>query len=379
MHQLTYGDIKSATDRIAGRVRPVALTPMDPGAIRTTHQGPLDDRAGQSGEVWLALEFMQHTGSFKARGAQNFVQAHREAGTLPEAGVTIASGGNAGLACAWAAQQQGVRATVFLPTTAPAVKVARLRGYGAEVRLIGTEYAEALAACEEFTAATGALASHAYDHPLIAAGAGTLLEEIHQRIPGLDTVVVAVGGGGLFAGVATAARHHGIRTVAVEPENCRALNAALEAGRPVDVTVDSIAADSLGARRTSAMALHAARQDGVRSVLVPDAEIVRARRSLWDQRRIAAEHGAATALAALTAPIGRADRHVPDRGAPDQDLSEQNPYEQNLSDRGPADRGPADRPATAGYGYRPGVGEKVCVVVCGANTDVTTLVAPPGN
>ncbi|MFJ3279743.1 threonine/serine dehydratase [Streptomyces halstedii] len=364
MHQLTYGDIKSATDRIAGRVRPVALAPAGPGVTLTPRQGPPDDRDGEPCEVWLALEFMQHTGSFKARGAQNFVRAHREAGTLPEAGVTIASGGNAGLACAWAAQQQGVRATVFLPTTAPAVKVARLRGYGAEVRLIGTEYAEALAACEEFTAATGALASHAYDHPLIAAGAGTLLEEIHQRIPGLDTVVVAVGGGGLFAGVATAARHHGIRTVAVEPENCRALNAALEAGHPVDVTVDSIASDSLGARRASAMALHAAQQDGVRSVLVPDAEITGARQALWDQRRIAAEHGAATALAALTARTGRADRHG---------------TEQNVSGPGLSGRGPADRPATAGYGYRPSAGEKVCVVVCGANTDVTTLVAPPGN
>ncbi|UQX04563.1 threonine/serine dehydratase [Streptomyces sp. RerS4] len=344
-HQLTYGDIKTATDRISGRVRPVTLTPTPPapGTIRTAHRGPRDrrdDRPEQPYELWLALEFMQHTGSFKARGAQNFIQAHRDAGTLPDAGVTIASGGNAGLACAWAAQQQGVRATVFLPTTAPAVKVGKLRGYGADVRLVGAEYAEALAACEEFAVTTGALASHAYDHPLIAAGAGTLLEEIHRQIPDLDTVVVAVGGGGLFAGVATAARHHGIRTVAVEPENCRALNAAIEAGRPVDVTVDSIAADSLGARRTSAMALHAAQQDDVYSVLVPDSEIVRARQALWDDRRIAVEYGAATALAALTCP----------------DLPAQ--------------------PASARGSYRPGSGEKVCVVLCGANTDPTTLISP---
>ncbi|MFD0278060.1 threonine/serine dehydratase [Kitasatospora sp. NPDC127111] len=347
MHQLTYGDIKAATARIAGRVRPVALSQVDPGTIRTAHRDPLDDRSGQSCEVWLAMEFMQHTGSFKARGAQNFLQAHRDAGTLPDAGVTIASGGNAGLACAWAARQQGVRATVFLPTTAPAVKVAKLRGYGAEVRLVGSEYADALAACEEFAAATGALASHAYDHPLIAAGAGTLLEEIHARIPGLDTVVVAVGGGGLFAGVATAAQAHGIRTVAVEPENCRALNAALTAGRPVDVTVDSIAADSLGARRASATALHAAQQVGVRSVLVADDEIVRARQALWDHHRVAVEHGAATALAALTAP----DHQLPGRDLP-------------------------TRPAAASRGYRPGSGEKVCVVLCGANTDPSDLVEP---
>ncbi|MGW2492339.1 threonine/serine dehydratase [Streptomyces sp. NPDC001606] len=347
MH-LTYGDIKAATDRIAGRIRPVTLAPLDPGAIRTGHRDPLDDRPEQPCEVWLAMEFMQHTGSFKARGAQNFIQAHRDANTLPDAGVTIASGGNAGLACAWAAQQQGVRATVFLPETAPAVKVAKLRGYGADVRLTGSEYAEALAACNEFAQTTGALASHAYDHPLIAAGAGTLLEEIRQHIPDLDTVVVAVGGGGLFTGVTTAAQHHGIRTVAVEPENCRALNAALQSGALIDVTVDSIAADSLGARRTCEMALHAARQDRVHSVLVPDAEIIRARQALWDHRKVAVEHGAATALAALTSP----DQHVPDRDLP-------------------------ARPGAVSRSYRPGNGEKVCVVLCGANTDPSDLVNPP--
>ncbi|MFJ7197973.1 MULTISPECIES: threonine/serine dehydratase [unclassified Streptomyces] len=320
-NDLTYDDVKAATDRTAGHIRPVAVTPVGP-----------DERSEQPYELWFALEYMQHTGSFKARGAQNFIQAHREAGTLPDAGVTIASGGNAGLACAWAAQQQGVRATVFLPSVAPAVKVAKLRGYGADVRLVGAEYAEALEACEEFAASSGALAAHAYDHPLIAAGAGTLMEEIHARIPGLDTVVVSVGGGGLFAGVATSARHHGIRTVAVEPENCRALNAALESGRPVDVPVDSVAVDALGARRVTSLALRAARENDVRSVLVPDGEIVRARRALWDHRRIAVEHAASTALAALTAPGG---------------------------------------------GYRPGAGERVAVVLCGANTDPGDLVHPP--
>ena len=290
---LTFGDVKQAADRIAGKIRPVTVAPVDPGTF-------------SGARVWLALEFMQHTGSFKARGAVNFIQAHQEAGALPAAGVTIASGGNAGLACAWAAKAAGVQATVFLPETAPALKVDRLRGYGAEVRLIGAEYAEAATACAELAASTGALASHAYDHPLIAAGAGTLLEEMRQQIPGLDTAVVAVGGGGLFAGVATAARHHGIRTVAVEPEHCRALNAAIEAGQVVDVPVSSVAADSLGARRASEMALHAAEHGDVCSVLVPDAEIVRSRRALWDHRRLLVEHGAATALAALTSGTYRA-------------------------------------------------------------------------
>lgn len=279
----------------------------------------------------LALEYLQHTGSFKARGAQNFIQAHLAAGTLPDAGVTIASGGNAGMACAWAAKQSGVVATVFLPATAPAVKVERLRAYGADVRLEGSEYADALAACEEFANATGALKSHAYAHPLIAAGGGTLLDEIFNQLPGLDTVVVAVGGGRLFAGVATAAQHHGLRTVAVEPENCRALNAALEVGVLVDVPVDSVAADSLGARRTWQGALEAAQHDLVHPVLVSDDELTAARQLLWDDRRIVIEHGTAAALAALLT-------------------------------------------SATGRGYRPQQGETVAVVLCGANTNPSDLV-----
>lgn len=305
--QLDHAAVRAAADRIAGSVRPVAVVPAAEG-------------------LWFALEYLQHTGSFKARGARNFLAAHRDAGSLPDAGVTIASGGNAGLACAWAARAQSVPATVFLPANAPRVKVERLRGYGADVRLVGDRYAEALAACEEFAAQSGALSSHAYDHPLIAAGAGTVLDEIRAGLPGLDTVVVAVGGGGLFAGVAAAAREHGVRVVAAEPENCRALNAALEAGRPVDVAVDSIAADSLGATRVSAAALSAAQQEGVRSVLVPDPAIAAARRALWEEHRIVVEAGAATALAAV-------------RSAPEP------------------------------------LGERVAVVLCGANTDPADLTA----
>ncbi|EFL18830.1 LOW QUALITY PROTEIN: threonine dehydratase, partial [Streptomyces sp. C] len=193
--QLDYAAVRAAAARTAGAVRPAAVVPASPG-------------------VWYALEYLQHTGSFKARGAHNFLAAHREAGRLPAAGVTIASGGNAGLACAWAARAHGIPATVFLPGNAPRVKVDRLRGYGADVRLVGDRYAEALAACREFAAGSGALSSHAYDHPLVSAGAGTLLDEVRAALPGLDTVVVAVGGGGLFAGVATAAREHGVRVVA---------------------------------------------------------------------------------------------------------------------------------------------------------------------
>ncbi|MGW4507075.1 serine/threonine dehydratase [Streptomyces sp. NPDC004436] len=306
--QLDHAAVRAAAARIAGWVRPVTVAPAAEG-------------------VWYALEHLQHTGSFKARGARNFLAAHHEAGTVPEAGVTIASGGNAGLACAWAARALSVPATVFLPANAPRVKVERLRGYGADVRLVADRYAEALAACREFAATSGALSSHAYDHPLIAAGAGTLLEEIRDALPGLDTVVVAVGGGGLFAGVATAARAHGVRVVAAEPRTCRALNAALEAGRVVDVSVDSVAADSLGATRVSQDALAAAQEKNVTSVLVADEEITAARRALWEEHRIVVEPGAATALAAL-------------RGAPEP------------------------------------LGERVAVVLCGANTDPSDLMRP---
>ena len=311
MHHLSYGDVKIAADRVAGGVRPVTVARADAGAAPEY-------------ELFFALEFMQHTGSFKARGALNFLLAHREHGELPDAGVTLASGGNAGLACAWAARGLGVPATVFLPETAPQVKVDRLRSYGADVRLVGTEYAEAAAACETFAADTGASQSHAYDHPLIAAGAGTLVEEIRSQVPLVDTVVVSVGGGGLFAGVAAAAQHHGVRVVAVEPERCRALNAALEAGRVVDVDVDSVAADALGARRATPMALAAAGHRNMRSVLVADEDVVAARRGLWVRYRLAVENAAATAVAAV---------------------------------------------GGEGAAYVPSAGERVVVVLCGGNAD----------
>ncbi|MFI6155089.1 serine/threonine dehydratase [Kitasatospora sp. NPDC051170] len=310
----TYEDVKAAKDRVHGVIRPVPVFEIDRETFGTAR-------------VFLALDFTQSSGSFKDRGAANFIGAHLAAGSMPGAGVVIASGGNAGLACAWAAQRHGIRATVFVPVTAPAVKVARLRAFGADVRQVGAEYAEAAAAAAEFAAATGALASHAYDDPYIAAGAGTLLGEIHAQVPGLDTVVVAVGGGGLFAGTAMAAHTLGVRVVAVEPENCRALNAAIEAGEVVDVPVDSVAADSLGARRVSETALHWAQRVRARSVLVTDEAIRAARQLLWDQRHLAVEHAAATALAALTS------------GA-----------------------------------YVPGEGERVAVVLCGANTDPSDLV-----
>ncbi|MCX4745586.1 threonine/serine dehydratase [Kitasatospora sp. NBC_01287] len=313
MLRVSYDDVKAAAERIDGVTRPVPVIPVDPGAVG-------------SAEIHLALEFMQHSGSFKDRGAANFAAAHLADGTMPNAGVVIASGGNAGLACAWAAARHGVPATVFVPRTAPEVKVARLRALGAEVRQVGTEYAQAQESARLFSAETGALASHAYDDPYVVAGAGTLLPEIRAAVPGLDTVVLAVGGGGLFAGTAIAAERHGLRVVAVEPERCRALNAAIEAGEPVDVEVASVAADSLGARRVSETALYWARRSDTVSLLVSEEQIIAARRTLWEHRRLVVEHAAATALAALMSGV-----------------------------------------------YRPSPGERVAVVLCGANTDPATV------
>ncbi len=313
--RLGYDDIEAAARRIHGQIRPIALAPAGSDAHE---QSP-----------WLALEFLQHTGTFKARGAANFLTAHLEDRTLPDAGVTIASGGNAGLACAWAARRHDITATVFVPANAPAVKVARLLAYGARVEQVGDSYADAAEACARFAADTGALRSHAYDNPLIAAGAGTLMREIHARLPTVDTVLVAVGGGGLYAGIATAAAHYGVRVVAVEPENCRTLHAALAAGQPVPVPVNSIAADSLGARTVTPLALTAAAACDTRALLVTDEAIVAARAHLWDHHRIAVEHGGATAFAALTTGT-----YVPDSG------------------------------------------ETVCVILCGANTTLADLDSP---
>ncbi|WP_245568676.1 threonine/serine dehydratase [Nocardia concava] len=312
----TYADVTSAADRISGHIRPVVVARADADTVPV------------AGEVWFALEHMQHTGTFKARGAANFVLAQRELGLLPKTGITIASGGNAGVACAWAARLVGSAATVFLPDHAPAVKVARLKALGAQVLCGGAAYADAAAECERYAQATGALRSHAYDDPYIAAGAGTLMEEIIAQLPGVDTVVVAVGGAGLLTGITVSANHHGVRVVAVEPETCRAFNAALEAGEPVDVGVDSVAADALGARRITPMALSAAAAGDVISVLVSDKQIIAARQTLWDCRRLAVEHAAATALAALLS------------GA-----------------------------------YVPSPGERVAVIICGANTDPSDLVS----
>lgn len=305
---MTREDVLAAEQRIAGRVR------------RTPLLAPSDRDA-----VWLKCEFLQHCGVFKTRGAFNRQLAGLESGEIGDAGIVVASGGNAGLAQAYAARELGLRATVFVPVAAPEVKVARIEAYGAQVRRVGAEYAEAFAAAVAFGEETGAVLAHAYDQVEVAAGAGTLAEELLRDEPGIDTIVVAVGGGGLYAGVAAAARGRA-RVVAVEPEGCATLHRALGAGRPVDTTVSGVAADSLGARRLGDLAFAAVEAEPPVPVLVSDEEILAARATLWAEHRVPSEHGAAAAYAALTS--GR---------------------------------------------YRPAAGERVAVVLCGANTDPTTL------
>jgi threonine dehydratase len=286
-------DVREARVRIHDHVRTTPVLAVD--------RELLDCR------TFFKLEYLQHTGSFKPRGAFNRILRAQQDGVLdPVTGIVVASGGNAGMANAYAAASLGVPATVFVPETAPAVKVARLESYGARVVLAGQEYATAYEAALKEVSRTGALLCHAYDQPEIAAGAGTLALELLEQVPGgVDTVVLAVGGGGLLAGV-TAALDGSATLVGVEPEGAQTLRAALDAGQPVDVSVSSIAADSLGARRLGDIAFDVASRLPVRSVVVTDDDIVAARSLLWDRWRVVVEHGAATALAGLTSGAYRA-------------------------------------------------------------------------
>jgi threonine dehydratase len=294
-------DVRAAAKRIDGRVRRTPVLAAGP------------DR-------WFKLEFTQYAGSFKTRGMMNQILA----GDVSAAGLVAASGGNAGLAAAYAARELGHPVEVFVPVTAPAVKVAKLGKLGARVVQEGGEYAEAYEAAVMRAAETGARFCHAYDDPAMVAGNGTIGLELLGQLD-VDTILVAVGGGGLVAGLISATSRN-VRIVAVEPVGARALYAALEAGEPVDVPVGGVAADSLGARRIGDIAFELARSAKIDSVLVDDSAIVEARRRLWDEHRLVVEHGTAAAQAALLS------------GA-----------------------------------YRPEPGERVVVLLCGANTDPADL------
>lgn len=257
-----------------------------------------------SGALTLKLELLQHAGSFKARGA--FANLTGQA--VPAAGVAAASGGNHGAAVAFAAQKLGHPAHVFVPTISSPAKIERIRSYGADLVVEGSRYAEALERCQAFIARTGALSVHAYDAPLTLLGQGTVGLELDDQARGLDTLLVAVGGGGLIGGIA--AWYQGrVKVVGVEPETAPTLYAALAAGSPVDVSVSGLAADSLGASRIGGIAFGIAQEHVAQSVLVPDDAIRKAQLLLWDRLKIATEPGGAAVLAALLTGA-----YAPERG-----------------------------------------------------------------
>ncbi len=277
---------------------------------------PPGDFAITAAALALKLEFMQYTGSFKVRGAfANLLMRD-----IPAAGVVAASGGNHGVAVAFAARRLGVPAHIFVPSVASPAKIRLIRELEAELVIVGDRYADALEASERFVAESGGLPVHAYDQLETVLGQGTIGLELESDVPDIDTVLVAVGGGGLIGGIAAWYRGQA-RVVAVEPELAPTLRDALSAGRPVDAPAGGIAADSLAPRRVGEVTFAIARQHVHGAVVVSDDAIRAAQRALWDTARIVAEPGGATALAALTS--GR---------------------------------------------YRPEPGERIAVLVCGANT-----------
>lgn len=298
-------EVEAAAARIEGRVR---VTPVMEVEIAGT-------------PVIAKLELLQHTGSFKPRGAFNRILASE----IPPAGVVAASGGNHGLAVAHAARQLGLTATIFVPAVTPAIKKERMISLGAQVIVEGAIYDDALEASRRHIETTGAIEIHAYDHPLTVAGQGTMAREIGWQAPGAESILVAVGGGGLIGGVAAWVQD-AARIVSVEPESIPAMARALEAGAPVEVGVSGLAADSLGAKQIGKVPFEMARQFVNDALLVTDEAIREAQRFWWSTARLVVEPGGATATAALLS------------GA-----------------------------------YRPSPAERVVVVVCGSNTDPSTV------
>ena len=257
-------------------------------------------------EVWLKLEHLQTSGSFKARGMLNRLLSN----TIPASGVIVASGGNAGIATAAAAKELGVACEVFVPTVSSPAKQQKLRELGAHVVVTGAVYAEALEACLARQKRTGALLTHAYDQPEVVTGAGTMAREIEEQggaIP--DAILVSVGGGGLIGGIASWFEDR-TRVIALEPELAPTLFRARDAGGPVDVAVSGIAADSLGAKRIGTLAWDITRRFVKEAHLLPDDAIRDAQLMLWKQFKLAVEPAAALPVAALRAGIAADAKRV---------------------------------------------------------------------
>jgi len=292
--------------------------------VRRTPVMALEEKAfGIDAKIFLKLECLQHTGSFKPRGAFNCILSSK----IEKAGVIAASGGNHGAAVAYAAYKLEHSAEIFVPVITPTNKVDRLRHYGASITVTGNNYAEALAASRERAAQTGAVAIHAYDDARVLAGQGTLGMEFEEQVRRLDSVLIAVGGGGLIGGVVSWYQER-VRVIGVEPERAPTLHKSRAAGQVVDVETGGVAADSLGARRVGDLMFPIAQKFVPQTLLVSDEHIVEAQRILWQQLRLIAEPGGATAFAALLS------------GA-----------------------------------YKPHPGERVGVVLCGSNADLASFLA----
>jgi len=309
---ISTAGIEAAAARIAPHVRRTPLWVLSSAALEID---------GPPFELWLKLEQLQVSGSFKARGMFNRLLANE----VPATGVVAASGGNAGIATATAARALCVPAEIFVPTAISTAKRERLEGLGARVVVTGAAYADAFAACQQRQHETGALMMHAYDQSEVLAGAGTLAREIEQQAGVPDALLVSVGGGGLVGGIAAwfAGR---TRVVALEPHGAPTLHRALAAGAPVDVEVGGIAADALGARRIGQLAWEVIQRHPLASLLLDDAAIRDAQRLLWQSFKLAVEPAAALPLAALRS------------GA-----------------------------------WRPREAQRICLIVCGANVDPASL------
>jgi threonine dehydratase len=274
--------IAAAAQRIAPHIRRTPVLEVD-GA----------DFGLPGVRIVFKLEFLQHAGSFKSRGAFNNLLTR----AIPEVGVVAASGGNHGAAVAYAAMKRMVPATIFVPSVASPAKMEQIRGYGARLEVAGDRYDDALRASERWIAQGGAMPIHAYDQWETLQGQGTVGLELEQQAPQLDALLVAVGGGGLIGGIAAwyAGR---VPVIGVEPEEAPTLARALAAGEPVDAPAGGVAADSLAPRRVGALMFPVA-QRYVQSVLVTDDAIRDAQRALWKTLRIVAEPGGSAAMAAL--------------------------------------------------------------------------------
>lgn len=314
-------------------LRSLMSPPVTPEAVRTAYSriAPYLRRTplmalprgvyGLNADVTLKLELFQHAGSFKPRGAFFNLVSRK----IPDVGVAAASGGNHGAAVAYAAQQFGVKARIFVPEISSPAKIAAIRRFGAEAVIGGARYYDALDSCLSYVAESGAMQVSAFDSIETISGQGTVALEWEEQGGAPDTVLIAVGGGGLISGVASYWGKR-VKIVGVEPEGSRALHAALEAGRDVDVEVNSVAADSLGAKTVGPLVYSVCAPTVDHVALVKDEAIVEAQRVLWRDFRIASEPGGATALAALLS------------GA-----------------------------------YKPKPGEKVGVLICGGNVDLNKL------